>query len=671
MVGKDVSVQSESTSRIAYRPDIEGLRGIAILLIVLYHMHLPGTTGGYVGVDVFFVLSGYLISGLVLSEIESTGRFRLLYFYARRARRLIPAATLVIMATLFAGSLVYAPSEQRELARSALASSLYFSNIAFASRAVEYLATSTSTDALLHTWSLGAEEQFYLVWPILTLLALAYRPRLSSTRARFCSVMVLLVIVSFGLCVWMTQYSLPRAFFGTPYRVWEFALGGMCVLVPSQLGKRFRWAASPLSLAGLGLVLGADIAFGEESRFPGALALVPVAGTMLLLIAGTIETRAGAGRVLASAPMRWIGRHSYSWYLWHWPVLTLAAVEWGPLSVTARFGAVVLALGLSAITLATVENPVRKGRVFISRPGIAVTGALMLAMMCAVVAEAAGRAADYAANMPDQRAFTAAQEDVPRIEKLGCVLEEEIVAQVPPCIFGDTLSRTTVVLFGDSHAAHWFPAIERIALARGWSIRVFTKALCPPAAVEPFSIRLKRRARECSVWRRLAVRRILALHPALVAASSADFYVSSGGEGPLKVSPEEWRLGWLRTLSAFDSARVPTLLIQDAPLLEFDAPTCLGRAAAHHRRIASCSFGLAATHNLLAIDAEKRATEGLEFVSLVTFDKQICASLRCPVTHGDTVMYSDNQHLAARFVTGLARELEPVMVTTMGRTRIK
>src|ERR1700688_3233174 len=221
--------QGPQSARLAFRPDLEGLRGIAILLVVGYHVGVPGFGGGYIGVDVFFVLSGYLITGLLWRELEATGRLRLIEFYARRARRLLPAATLVLVVTLMASRFVYAPLEQQGFTGTAVATAAYISNVWFAKESINYLASDRAVNPFLHTWSLSVEEQFYLLWPML--LAVTFYCGARSARVRrIVTTMGILAIASLVAGVWLPTGAQPPAVFSSPSRAWEFAVGGLGAL---------------------------------------------------------------------------------------------------------------------------------------------------------------------------------------------------------------------------------------------------------------------------------------------------------------------------------------------------------------------------------------------------------------------------------------------------------
>jgi peptidoglycan/LPS O-acetylase OafA/YrhL len=308
---------NEKTS-IPFRPDIEGLRALAVGLVIASHAGLPVLRCGFVGVDVFFVLSGYLITSILMQEISSSGTVNFARFYARRARRLLPAGITMVMVVCCAEAFIMNPVAQFNTLKAALATVLYSSNLYFAHLHLQYFYRHSETNPLLHTWSLAAEEQFYLVWPlVLLLLARTFK----SVRGRSAA-LAAISLGSFLLCVWLTATNSVLAFFETPARVWEFGAGGLLGFMPEGwlTGSRrlLSW------LGGLGIIaLAAGAELIHASMFPGYVAAISVVATLLLLIAGEGAPESPVPRLLRAKPVQAIGRLSYSLYLWHWPVLVI------------------------------------------------------------------------------------------------------------------------------------------------------------------------------------------------------------------------------------------------------------------------------------------------------------------------------------------------------------
>ena len=379
--------------RAGFRADVEGLRAVAVLLVVLYHAGVPGVTGGYVGVDVFFVLSGFLITGLLVRELRTTGTVSLRRFWARRVRRLLPVATLVLVVTTLASLVLLPPLDRGTVVGDARASALYVANGWFALTDADYTSPS-GRSPLLHLWSLSLEEQFYAVWPVLLLGVAAAghgqgRRWWLGTRRRTVLVVTVLTAVSLALSAQLSSGLGPWAYYGLHTRAWELLVGaGLALAVPSvrRLPVRARAAAG---WCGLGLVVGAALVLDDSTAFPGTAAGFPVLGTALLVVAGA-STTAGPSGWLSTPLPRYVGRLSYSWYLWHWPCLVLLAGvgrtgedEPAPAARVVLL-AVTVSLLLAVLTHHLVEQPVRHARGLTDRRTALGLGAALTALVVAL-----------------------------------------------------------------------------------------------------------------------------------------------------------------------------------------------------------------------------------------------------------------------------------------------
>ena len=363
-----------------FRPDIEGLRAVAVVVVVLFHARIAAFAGGFVGVDVFFVLSGFLITRLLLREVATTGTISLRHFWARRARRLLPASCVVVVVTVLASQVLLSPIAQRPLATDAIAASGFVLNFVFASRLGDYFASQLgrTPSPLLHFWSLAVEEQFYLFWP-LALLGLRRRPR--RYRRLVTVMMITVAIVSFWACTWMTRTYPTGAFYLLPARMWELAVGGLVAVGGAAWRLVSPAARAVAAWVGVAGVATAVVTFDGSIAFPGTAALLPVLGTALIVVSGGSDAAPFAPLVVLRHPaLQWIGRRSYAIYLWHWPALVLAEAKWGPLSLGQRFVAIGVALVLAAASLRLVEDPVRHSAWVASRPG---RGLALGASLCA------------------------------------------------------------------------------------------------------------------------------------------------------------------------------------------------------------------------------------------------------------------------------------------------
>lgn len=646
-----------------FRPDIEGLRGIAVFVVVAFHCGLRGFSGGFVGVDVFFVLSGYLITGLLVTGVRSESGLKLREFYARRARRLLPAATLMAIVTLAAAAVILGPGELRAAARAARATSVYLSNVFFAVNSANYFAPDVRQNPMLHTWSLAVEEQFYLFWPLLIMFALKI---LRSTRV----LVVLLCVVSLASLLaagLLTDANPEYSFFGLHTRAWEFGIGGLAVLMPAGAVRLGAAGWAWVSWIGIAILLGSVATISEGMHFPGWVACFPVLGTTLALIAGAEHPHHGAARVLDTRPFQTVGGLSYSWYLWHWPFLVFATALYPDISVLSKVLVAAASLGVAAVTHHVFENPLRFHPALVRRPfaslgfGAILMGAsLVAATLCVFVARRLDRD-------PAMVRITASVDDVARMPRERCVSVGNS-AEVKTCVFGDDASPTIVAVFGDSHAIQWFNALRHGAETNHWRLVTFLKSGCPATdvALGPGGTWRK----ECAEWRTDAVRRIQALRPSIVVVSSATTYVrrSRDPAGVSRVSVLAWRDGTRRTLAALSANGLRVVQLRDTPLPGFDVPSCLARAVRHAWYPAgSCDPDAAASMDATIYAAEVDGARGLANVHLVDMNDEVCRAGTCPAEQNGMIVFRDDNHLSGTFAESLWPALERALTRDLHR----
>jgi len=736
------------TVRAMFRPDLEGLRAVAVLLVLLYHARVPGVRGGYVGVDVFFVLSGFLITGLLVRELVATGRVDLPAFYARRARRLLPAASATLLVTIALSAVVLPPLRVPDVAGDTIAAAFYVSNIRFAIQATDYLGSALPPSPVLHFWSLGVEEQFYLFWPALLLLAsgAAFRGRhVAAGLRRLAIALVATFVLSLAASLWLTDVAQPWAFFSLPTRAWELALGALLALpaasrlVPARVAPWLGWA-------GLAMVVVSGLILDEATQFPGVAALLPTVGSALVIASG-LRAAASAGEraesspghglrrfavpavVLGLAPMRFLGRISYSLYLWHWPILVLPAVALGAaLPGAARAGLAVLAIVVAAASQRWIEDPVRHGRFvgLASRRSLVMAGVLPLLVAVSAVSlgaaaiglaggpgiavgggvndvplptlpaatpsaspgdrgspppsgtspsappsaspSAPGTGPTSSPTLPPLEAapvpadlvpsLTKARDDLPVIYSDGCHLD--VTATAPgKCVYGDRSSATTVVLFGDSHAAQWFPALERLAVQNGWRLESMTKSGCATADATVWSGITKRAYTECDEWRQAALERIAAEHPALVVVSNSRGYqlMANGKATPIAKLPTEWDAALGRTLTRLGTLAGQVVMIGDTPRSNEDPPVCL---SANLDDASACAMPYAKVVDpaYTAREAAVAASAGVGWVDPTVW---VCRTDPCPVVFGRFLIFRDQHHLTATYARALATRLDELL----------
>ena len=594
----------------AFRPDVEGLRAVAVLLVVLYHSGISLLGGGYIGVDVFFVISGFVITGVLLRERAASGATSILSFYGRRCRRIIPAASLVIVVTVGLAYALVGSAAGGRVAGDGRWASIFLANFHFAVVGTDYLSSGLPPSPLQNFWSLGVEEQFYVVFPTLFLL-LAIAGSSVGLRARLAMGVGAVSAASLVFSVLDTSSHPTSAYFSPFTRAWELGVGVLVALATPWLRTRSEQLAAMATWLGLGAVLVAAVAFGKGTAYPGWSAAVPVLGAGLVIAGGVRAPAAGAEAVLGTAPFRWLGRRSYSLYLWHWPILVIAAEHAGrtTLGVPANLGWDLVALALSMATYRLVENPVRHSALLRRVRWASVgAGAVLVGGTLGIVTLEVAAAATPATGprlAPTPPAASAAQVlhlvarsrsirtvpaglDPPVATAIaqpssnlgeppassGCVISFS-QSSAPACSFGDRGAARTIVLYGDSHAGMWFQALDDIAARDGYRLVVLFKSACPAGELATRTRGVAGEGtvpwRACSQWHRWALARIHALDPALVVASQALNRAPDGA----KYTPRQWQRGLEAFLDAVRSPGTATAVLGNIPTT--GGPVCLAQ----------------------------------------------------------------------------------------------
>lgn len=633
--------QSNRKTSIPFRPDIEGLRALAVGLVVASHAGLPFLRGGFVGVDIFFVLSGYLITSLVMKEISSSGTVNYARFYARRARRLLPAAISMVLVVCGAEAIIMNQVAQFNTLKAALATVLYSSNLYFAHLQLQYFFQPSLTNPLLHTWSLAAEEQFYLSWPaLLLMLARTFK----SIRGRSTALAVI-SLASFVLCVWLTGANSVLAFYETPARVWEFGTGGLLVFIPERwlVGRRGLWSW----LGGVGLItLVVSAELIHASMFPGYVAAIPVVGTLLLLSAGVGAPESAAPRLLRTKPAQVLGRLSYSVYLWHWPVLVIGQQLIPSNAVPIRLGWITVAGLMAAVTYGAIESPIRFQPFLIARSGLTLGLAMLGAILC-VSAFGAWRAIlDHSEQF---RKYEHVVQDFPGVYRKGCD-PDRTDPRPAMCFFGEiSQPRSTMVLFGDSHAAQWFPALLQIADAQHWRLATIIKPGCTALSIKQETT--PRMERVCEEWRRASFEDIEQLRPDLVIVTSASRH--PGAEGKMVEDTRIWEQGARETFAELASGAAKVRFIRDTPVVDYDVPGCLAQAEWDgHTQCPAPVSAEALSPDIYA--AEARAAQDFSNIKLLDLSDQMCGPYQCFLEVGGQIIYRDYDHLTATYSRSLA-----------------
>jgi peptidoglycan/LPS O-acetylase OafA/YrhL len=612
--------------------------------VIASHAELPFLRGGFVGVDVFFVLSGYLITSLLTQEISSSGTVNFARFFARRARRLLPAAMTMVLVVCGAEAVIMNPVAQFNTLKSALATMLYCSNLYFGHLQLQYFSQHTATNPLLHTWSLGVEEQFYLIWPVLLLLL----ARTIKSVRDWSIALTGISLASLVLCVWLTTTNPILAFFETPARVWEFGAGGLLVSMPERWlgGHRRLWSW----LGGIGIItlmVGAQLI--QPSRYPGYVAVIPVVGTLLLLSAGVGAPESPAPRLLRTRPAQIIGRLSYSLYLWHWPVLAIGQQLIPKNSVPIRLGWIAVASIVAAMTYRAIENPIRLQPFLIARSGLTL-GLAVLGMILCVGAIGAWRAILH--RSVQFRKYDRVIQDIPGVYRNGCH-PDRTDPHPAVCFFGEiSQPRSTVVLFGDSHAAQWFPALQEIADVQHWRLATIIKPGCTALSIrEDVTPQMEQ---VCEEWRRAAIGDIEELRPELVILTSASRHPGAGGN--MMEDTRVWEQGARDTFAALARLGVKVRFIRDTPYAEYDVASCLAQAEWDgHTRCPALVSATALSPDIYA--AEARAAKDFGNVKVLDLSDRMCGPDRCYLEAGGQVIYRDGDHLTASYSRSLSAVL--------------
>jgi peptidoglycan/LPS O-acetylase OafA/YrhL len=661
--------------------------------VVGYHAGLPLLPGGYVGVDVFFVLSGFLITGLLVREVEATGRISIRHFYARRVRRLLPAATLILLAVAVASAALLTPARARSVATDGVWAALFGANVRFAHTGTDYMSADAPPSPLQHYWSLAVEEQFYLVWPALV-LAVAFVARRHLTAA-LRVVLVLVVAGSLLVSVQQTAHSATDAYFSPFTRAWELAAGALVLVWLPALRRLRRTRAAGFSLAGLLLVVLSSVAYTESTPFPGWAAAVPVAGVMLLLAGGTADPDGRVQGWLGARPMQRLGALSYSWYLWHWPVMVLAAAyAHRDLTTLEGLECAGASLLLAELSYRLVESPVRALPRLVHNPRASLAMGLSCVLAMLVGFQGLGATAGDVMSPEAQAAAAVRAQSAQRVKALptAAQLRAELLAGTPAtapvanvgfvakdvhpaskdhcqagprrsalppldrCWYGDPKAHRTVVNLGDSHASMWLPGLDLWGKRHGFRVHHLAKTSCPAADVLTIHYDLKRPFTECERFRRAAIKRIVQMRPDVVVVSSSrndgDIVVDGrrlSGDARLRA----YERGLASTLRQLAASGARLAVLGDVPFQDQRAVDCVSE---HPKEPRQCG-----TRRSKAVDAGYHAAERrvASAAHAVLFDPipLLCTDTRCPMVVGRLVAYYDKRHVTASFALRAAGAL--------------
>ncbi|HEY0248882.1 MAG TPA: acyltransferase family protein [Gryllotalpicola sp.] len=687
------------------RPDIQALRAVAALAVVGYHLFPGRLPGGYVGVDIFFAVSGFLILGQLLRTVRAGERPRVVDFWVRRARRLLPAALLVLAVTAI-GVLVWAP---RTLWPSFFpeigASAAYVENFLLAHDSVNYLAAEGAPSPVQHYWSLSVEEQLYLIAPLVLLLLVAVTGgrRVERTRLRWRlsgALLVAVTLASFGYAAALVAAQTPTAYFSTFGRVWEFAAGGLLAFfLAGRPAERWPALRSAVSWAGWALIAGAILLYRADTPFPGPMAAVPVLGAVAVIWAGAPSSRWSPRRLMQFTPVQWVGDISYSVYLWHWPLLIVLPFAIGTLGTRDKVAILAATIVLAALTRRYVETPLRL------RPGIRVPALRSLAVVvvpCVIVAGATfglgaysshqaattaaaqGRAAASGARCVGLNAVlpghdcarpyavtgltdpAAAESDIPLgVNDPDPCKQELETAAVMSCTKGDTRSPTTVIaLVGDSHAGQLIEPMDAYGTAHHVEVVTYIKSWCAgtgSAAVAATARDIPAAVSSCASWGK-SVAQAIAGNPRISAVVFTDYAMAYGaadaadaaaakdgsaGEPVAGALAQQWR--------ALQAAGKTIVAVRDIPSAGgVDVPSCV---AQHLDQYDPCTVPESAAALGVDRDPIALAAHAVAGVRLIDLTALFCTAGVCHNVIGGLVVHKDDNHLTGAFATSLATAL--------------
>lgn len=645
---------------IGYRPDLDGLRAIAVVPVVLFHAGIDLFSGGYVGVDIFFVISGFLITSLILKDIRSN-RFSLLQFYERRVRRIFPALFVVFAASAIVASLLMLPSELDNFGKSLFAATFFFSNYHFMFDS-DYFSAAAETKPLLHMWSLAVEEQYYIFFPPLLFLAIRF---LKKGSAVF---FLALLLISLGYSDYLIRVAPSDAFYSLPARAWELLLGAMIALYPLKAALNDR-AANFFAVTGFGAILFSVFYYSDTTPFPGLAAVVPCAGAALIIISGARNTT-WVGRLISTPVFRYPGLVSYSLYLWHWPIIVFYAMyTMTPATNIEIAFLLIMTAVMGWASWRFVESPFRDKRVFSSQRRILVGGAGVMgaaAILGAAIAITDGMPARLS---PDIAAVLAAAEDHPngicQRDKLADNQGESL------CVIGQgEATNVTFAVIGDSHGRSLMPAIDVSARAHNLTGVYFGGSGCVPL----LGIHQARQGYEHCLSISQGFLDYLTDHPQIetvILASRWAIYAEGKRfrnehghsvylrahdtkELSLRENKRVFARALEQTLSSLEELGRKIVIVTQVPETEWDIPTTVARSLFLDKEIELRPFNVDYRERQNFVDGLFRESEENYGIALVRPETELCGAVHCSIIQDDVPIYRDSNHLTARFASSLS-----------------
>ncbi len=622
-----------------FRSDIEGLRAVAIFLVIAAHFAIYGFSGGFIGVDVFFVISGYLITSILVKEYQNHHSINFARFYANRLRRLLPALAVMLIISSIVALKLLPDIVNLAYSKSAASAIFWLSNIYFTFADVNYFEAETNTNLFLHTWSLGVEEQFYLVWPLLILLSLRFLSKTQNNKAQDKILFILFLIIaclSITGCFVLVKHWATFSFYMMPTRAWQFSAGALTWLITNQKAVTVK-GSNIAGIVGATLLVTGLCAISPLTLYPSWLALLPTVATCALIYSGSCQ-QSTSYRSFSITPMQWLGKLSYSWYLWHWPVLILGEHFFPIRGVFFNTVlAIIISLLLAIFTYYLIENPIRFGRIKQIQVWKQIGLAIFIMIMLNSLFLRWNIYSQKQITQNQNNVFILATRDMPSFYQNGCdtwYSSDELT----PCSYGDINATKTAVLWGDSIGAQWFPALTSMYNSKEWKIIVLTKSSCPIVDEPFFYQRIGREYTECSRWRTKAI-------TWLNHQKIDTLFIGSVASTPF--TDEQWTQGTLRILDQLQT--VPNIyLIESNPTLGYDGPECLMKYYHTHpeKCIGSHTDNQHYRHVAQILRTATQQTKNTHWIEVSNF---VCPQSTCRAMMGNTVVFRDPQHLTASF----------------------
>lgn len=678
-----------------FRKDIQGLRAIAVIAVLLFHFWPNRLPGGYVGVDIFFVISGFLITLHLLKKPPVTWK-ALVDFWARRIKRLIPAATVVLAATIVA-SLLWLPETMiQRVLHEAVTAALYVQNWALSLSATDYLAATDAPTPIQHYWSLSIEEQYYAIWPVIIGGMFLLGRRFFTVNRLLVVGMVLIFATSLIYSMYLTYANPAAAYFVTPTRVWELTIGGMIALFATKFAVPAR-IAIPMAWGGLVMIATAVLLFNRETPFPGYTALLPTLGTALVIMAATDGMKWSPRRLLGLKPVQFMGDISYSVYLWHWPVLIIAPFVFGMTDMPFMLSAslIVNIIVLAYFTKIYIEDPVRRSKKLVGTNGKTYAyGAVSIAVVIGLAFVSQWHPKVQAVTQVDQLE-RALQTDpcvgAGVLRDRGCanqykdrllapvsfaktdksVLYEDDCWSWPPhfnqggiCRYGNREGKIKVALLGNSHAGMWHAAINTIAKDNNWQLDTYLASSCYTVdQLQKLDGLGADAPKNCQAWNRWALSKVMAEgYDAVILSNSSRGDLADVEPADMQAKKRD---GYSQTIDELVKANMKVFVLRDSPRSKDDQniPDCL---ATHNASISECVGQRSAV--LVPDPLYEAASRNMSSrVYSLDLSDRFCDEITCYPVIGGVVVYFDSNHISNSYVMTLTADIAAPLIDFVHR----